>query len=391
MARRAHARESEHARRLAARILFAVFRVIGLAAVLALLVIACSVESTQTPSANPTADIKRGRLDITYSDLLSSDVHNVSSKKVLEAAVDALKAEAKKTGGKEDFAALELQDVTDPLISDFNKFADAAAGFAARNRQIGASRIADVAITGMINASPDCHTYYVNAQGAAFLSRPVRPTGTAAQIPSGGTSLGGPDQAGLTGKILPGGIAYITWRDFTSQSDYKIGDTVRAMLDKAVASGARAWLFDLRGNGGGIGPTDTMASWFLNGEPMLTTMLKNGNGGSSTANKLLRLPDQYQLPIAIILNDRGGSAPEVLTAALKENKRATVVGQKSAGCIGAFFSVTYPDGGLLAVVSQEYVGAVTGTRYNNVGIVPDVPADDATAVSKAIEILQQKI
>ncbi len=368
------------------------FRVFGLAAVLGLLLIACNVDSTRTPSsANPTADIKRGRLDITYSDLLASDVHNVSSKKVLEAAVDALKAEAKKTGGNEDFAALELQDVTDPLISDFNKFADSAGAFAARNRQISPSRIADVAIAGMINASPDCHTYYVNAQGAGFLSRPVRPSGTGAQIPSGGTSLGGPDQAGLTGKMLPGGIAYITWREFTSQSDYKIGDTVKAMLDKAVANGARAWLFDLRGNGGGVGPTDTMASWFLNGEPMLTTILKNGNGGSSTAIKQLRLPDPYQLPIAIILNDRGGSAPEVLTAALKENKRATIVGQKSTGCVGAFFSVTYPDGGRLAVAAQEYVGAVTGTKYNNIGIVPDVTADDATAVAKAIEILQQKI
>jgi len=361
-------------------------------AVLALLVISCNVESTGTNSS-PTAtpDIKRGRLDITYSDLLSSDVHNVSSKKVLESAIDGLKAEAKKTGGSEDFASLDLQDVTESVIGDFNKFADATAAFASRNRQISPSRLADVAIAGMIGASPDCHTYYVNAQGAGFTSRPVRSTGTGAQIPSTGASLGGPDQAGLTGKMLPGGIAYITWHDFTSQSNYKIGDTVRAMLDKSVAGGARAWLFDLRGNVGGIGPTDTMASWFLNGEPMLTTMLKNGNGGSSTAIKDFRLPDAYQLPIAIILNDRGGSAPEVLTAALKENKRATIVGQKSTGCVGAFFSVTYPDGGLLAVVSQEYVGAVTGTKYNNVGIVPDVPADDATAVDKAIEVLKQKI
>jgi C-terminal processing protease CtpA/Prc len=330
-------------------------------------------------------------MDITYSDLLASDVHNVSSKKVLEYAIDALKTEARKTGGAEDFPALEFQDVTESVLGDFNKFADAAAAFAARNGQLGASRIADVAIAGMISASPDCHTYYVNAQGSGFLSRPVRSTGTGALVPSGGTSLGGPDQAGLTGKMLPGGIAYITWRDFISQSNYKIGDTVRAILDKAVASGARAWLFDLRGNGGGVGPTDTMASWFLNGEPMLTTMLKNGNGGSSTAIKSLRLPDPYQLPMAILLNDRGGSAPEVLTAALKENKRATVVGQTSTGCVGAFYSVSYPDGGLLAVAAQEYVGAVTGTKYNNIGIVPDVVADDATAVDKAIEILKQKI
>jgi C-terminal processing protease CtpA/Prc len=134
-----------------------------------------------------------------------------------------------------------------------------------------------------------------------------------------------------------------------------------------------------------------MTSWFLNGQPTLTTMVKTGNGGTATAIKELRLPDEYQLPMAVILNDRGGSAPELFTAALKENKRATVVGQKSVGCVGGFFPVPFPDGGQIAVAAFEYVGGVTGTKYNNIGIVPDVPADDATAVDKAIEVLKQKI
>ena len=311
-------------------------RAIRLAAALGLLLMACnSGPSATTSSPTATADIRRARMDISYSDLLENDVHAVTSKKALEAAINALKAEARRTG--------------------------------------------------------DCHTYYVNAQGAGFLSRPVRSTGTDARIPSGGTSLGGPDQAGLTGKILAGGVAYITWREFISESNYKIGDALRAMLDKAVANGAKAWLFDLRGNFGGIGPTDAMASWFLNGEPTLTTMTKTGSSGTTTALKELRLPDEYQLPMVIILNDRGGSGPEVLTAALKENKRATVVGQKSTGCLGAFYLVPFSDGGQIAVAEREFVGGVTGTKYNNVGISPDVPADDATAVDKAIEILKQKI
>jgi C-terminal processing protease CtpA/Prc len=369
-----------------------VLRVFRLAAVLGLLIMACNVDATPKASApSATADIKRARIDISYSDLLDNDVHSVSSKKALEAAIQALKAEAKRTGGSEEFPALQLQDVSEMVLGDFKTFADATAAFAARNKQISASRIADVAISGMISASPDCHTYYVNAQGAGFSSRPVKTTGTAAVVPSTGTSLGGPDLAGLTGTMLPDGIAYITWHDFITQANYAIGDALKAMLDKAVAAGAKAWLFDLRGNVGGTGPTDLMASWFLNGEPMLTTMLKNGNGGTSTANKDLRLPDAYQLPMVIILNDRGGSGPEVLTASLKENKRATIVGQKSTGCVGAFYPSQFPDGGLIAVAAQEFVGGVTGTKYNNIGIVPDVPADDASAVTKAIEVLKQKI
>jgi len=367
-------------------------RSLGFVAVLGLLLMACNVDATpRTSSPAATADIRRSRIDITYSDLMENDVHNVSSKVALQAAIDALKAEATKTGGTDDFPALEFQDTNQAVLSDFAKFADAAAAFAARNRQMTPNRFADVAIKGMISATPDCHTYYVNADGAGFLSRPVRTTGTDAQIPSGGTSLGGPDQAGLTGKILPGGIAYITWHDFITIGTYKIADALKAMLDKAVAMGAKAWLFDLRGNVGGVGPTDAMTSWFLDGQPTLTTIVKSGNGGTATAIKELRLPDAYQLPMAIILNDRGGSGPEVFTAGLKENKRATIVGQRSTGCVGGFFYAQFPDGGQIAVAALEFVGAVTGTKYNNVGIAPDVPADDATAVSKAIDLLKQKI
>src|SRR5437867_10209078 len=392
MARAACARKSEHSRRIAASILVNMVRAFRFAAALGLLLMACnSTPSATTSSPTATADIRRARMDISYSDLLKTTYQAVTIKKALEAAISALKTEAKKTGVNDDFSTLELQDVSEPVLADFKKFADATAEFPTRNKQLMPNRIADVAIAGMLSASPDCHTYYVNAQGAGFSSRPVRSTGTDARIPSGGTSLGGPDQAGLTGKVLPGGIAYITWRDFISESNYRIGDALRAMLDKAVANGAKAWLFDLRGNFGGIGPTDAIGSWFLNGEPTLTTMLKTGSSGTTTALKELRLPDAYLLPMVIILNDRGGSGPEVLTAALKENKRATVVGQKSTGCLGAFYLVPFSDGGQIAVAEREFVGGVTGMKYNNVGISPDVPADDATAVDKAIEILKQKI
>src|SRR2546425_8481188 len=151
-------------------------------------------------------------------------------------------------------------------------------------------------------------------------------------IPAQGTSPGGPDQAGLTGKMLTGGVAYITWHEFTIDGTYRITDMVKAMLDRALAQGAKAWLFDLRGNIGGNG-ADAMASWFLNGEPTLGVVLKNGNGGTASAIKDLRLPTAYQLPIVVIQNDRGGSGPEVFSASLKENKRATIVGRTSFGCL----------------------------------------------------------
>ena len=362
-----------------------------LLAICGLFAVACSGDTTaSSPTPVATADIKRSKLDISYSGFVDQDVHHVTSKKALEAALEAVKAEVRAAGGKDAVDTPAFQDTDEPQLADFNKFAQAVGRLAANNTQLSANRIADAAITGMIKASPDCHTYYVDNSGQVRNSSGKIPTGTGAMIPAQGTSLGGPDQAGLSGKMLTGGVAYITWHEFAINGTYRITDMVKAMLDKALAQGAKAWLFDLRGNVGGNG-ADLMASWFLNGEPTLSVVVKTGNAGTMTANKDLRLPAAYQLPIAVILNDRGGSAPEVLGASLKENKRATIVGKQSVGCLGATSPTHMTDNSELSVTVQEFTGAVTGTKYNNNGIAPDVAADDQSAVDVATKLLLDRV
>jgi C-terminal processing protease CtpA/Prc len=346
--------------------------------------------STVSPTPTKTADIKRSKLDIAYSAFVDQDVHHVSSKKALEAAFEAVKAEITAAGGKADLATPQFTDTDEPQTGDFNKFAQAVGQLAAQNPQVSADRIADAAIAGMIKSSPDCHTYYVTTGGKVLNSSGKSGTGTIASVPSQGTSLGGPDQAGLTGKMLQGGVAYITWHEFTVNGTYRITDQVKAMLDKALAQGAKAWLFDLRGNVGGNG-ADLMASWFMNGEPTLTVLVKTGNAGTSSANKDLRLGAAYQLPIAVIMNDRGGSAPEVFSAWLREGKRATIVGKTSIGCLGATSPTHMSDGAELSVTVQEYAGATTGTKYNNNGVPADVQADDQSAIETATRLLLDKI
>ena len=366
-------------------------RALLLLSICGLIAVACSSATTaSSPTPAATADIKRSKLDIAYSGFVDQDVHHVTSKKALEAALEAVKAEVRAAGGKDAVDTPAFQDTDEPQLADFNKFAQAVSQLAASNTQLSANRIADAAITGMIRASPDCHTYYVDNSGQVRNSSGKIPSGTGAMIPAQGTSLGGPDQAGLTGKMLTGGVAYITWHEFTIDGTYRITDMVKAMLDKALAQGAKAWLFDLRGNLGGNG-ADLMASWFLNGEPTLSVVVKTGNAGTMTANKDLRLPAAYQLPIAVILNDRGGSAPEVLSASLKENKRATIVGKQSIGCLGATSPTHMTDNAELSVAVQEFTGAVTGTKYNNSGIAPDVAADDQAAVGVATKLLLDKV
>ncbi len=363
------------------------------AIVLALLVVSCvpTLTTSGSPTPGATADIRRSKIDIAYSAFVDLDVHHATSRAVLLAMTTALNEEAKAAGGKADLAALEYQDVDEPQLADFKKFADAVSVWAARNPQLTPDRIADTAIAAMIRVSPDCHTSYISRSRQVYRSRPdTGATGTGARVPSTGTQLFGPDANALQTRLLPGAIAYVTFGQWTVNATYRITDQLRLALDKAVAAGAKAWLFDLRGNPGGNG-ADAVASWFLNGEPTLRTTVKTGNAGTATANKDLRLPAAYQLPIVVVVNGRSASATEIFALSLKENGRATIVGGTTVGCLGAEVPTGMSDGSELDVAVQEYIGAQTGAVYNNKGIPPDVTADDASAVDKAIEILRTKL
>ena len=360
---------------------------------LALVVVACvpTISTGGSPTPAATADIKRSKLDIAYTAFIDLDVHHATSKAALTAMTNALNEQARSSGGKADLPLLEYQDVDEPQLADFKKFADAVAAWAARNPQLGPDRIADTAIAAMIRVSPDCHTSYLSRTRQVFRSRPdVSSGGSGARVPATGTQLFGPDSSALQAKLLADGIAYVTFGEWTMHGTYNIVDQLRAALDKAIAAGARAWIFDLRGNPGGNG-AETVASWFLNGEAILKTTVKTGNAGTQSANKTLRLPPAYQLPIVVLVNGRSASASEVFALSLKENGRATIVGATTVGCLGAETPTAMSDGSELDVTVQEYVGAQTGAVYNNKGIPPDVAADDASAVDRAIAILKTKL
>lgn len=313
----------------------------------------------------------------------------MTSKKALEGALESVRAEVRAAGGKADVATPDFQDVADPQTADFKKFADAVSELARRSPDLSADRLARAAITGMIRQSPDCHTYFFDGR-SRIDSRPVRSTGDPRPAAPSGQVLQQPDEAGLTGRILDGGVAYIRWTEFRLNGTYDIKAKVKDLVTRALAAGAKAWLFDVRGNSGGNG-ADSIASFFLNGEPLMRIDERVGNPTIKAANKDLRLPEAYQLPIALIQNDQGGSDPEIFALFLKEARRATIVGGKSIGCVGSTSPTALRDGTTFFVVSEEYTGAASGARYNNAGIPPDVAASDAQAIDVAAKLLRDQI
>lgn len=363
-------------------------RAIGIA-VASLVLASCAAPTLAEPSAGarPTADFRQAKVDIAYSALVDEHVERPTSRALLTAALEAIKAQARATRGSADEPTPEFQDVSEFVLADFKKFAGAAASLAARNRQLSADRIADAAIGAMIAVvPPDCHTKYLRGVSTAEIPQQV------ARAPEGGSRLAAQSgRSGLERRLLPGQVGYVAWRTWGLAGDaFDIATDVRRALDELLAQGARAWLIDLRGNPGGL-LSQTVESWFLDGEPLYRVTERAGAAVVRTAQAGVRLPREYQLPIAVLLNGGSASASEFFALGLKENRRATIVGQRSAGCIGASNIIPLPDGSRIQVTVSKVVGAVTGADYHRVGIPPDVPADEGSAIDVAARLLREQI
>lgn len=174
------------------------------------------------------------------------------------------------------------------------------------------------------------------------------------------------EKPGVNGKV---GIVRI--KSFSGTT----ADTVKAELESLRKKGAENFLLDMRGNPGGLlpGGVDT-ASLFLQGnKPVVFVVDKKG---IVDAQSTLQDGVEMDAPLVLLVDKNTASAAEVMTAALKENKRAVIAGEQTFGK------------GIVQTIRQLEEGqnggvAVTIARYetpdhndiNKQGIPVDVKAD----------------
>jgi carboxyl-terminal processing protease len=150
-------------------------------------------------------------------------------------------------------------------------------------------------------------------------------------------------------------------------------------IGRLKARGAKAFILDLRGNGGGlVNEAQLIASAFLTDGPIVTT-----RGRTVPAQTLNATGDAiYPSGPLVVLVDKGtASASEIVTGALQDRDRATVVGTHTFGK-GVFQEVLdLSNGGALDITAGQYFtpkGRNLGGRgvKTGAGITPDVKASD---------------
>ncbi len=160
---------------------------------------------------------------------------------------------------------------------------------------------------------------------------------------------------------------------------------VHAALERLLARGAKGFVLDLRENGGGlITQAQGVASQFLDGGVIVTT---KGRAVSPDTLKATGDPTVPTQPLAVLVDRNTASASEIVTGALQDRDRATVVGTRTYGK-GVFQTVLgLSNGGSLKITEGQYFtpkgrnlggsGVKTGT-----GIKPDVEARDDPKTGK---------
>lgn len=171
----------------------------------------------------------------------------------------------------------------------------------------------------------------------------------------------------VTYEMLDDDIAYVQLTEF----DDVTVEQFEEALEELQADGAAGLILDLRDNpGGSLYSVVEIADMLLGDGPILYTEDKSGNREEYTSDAAREL----DLPIVLLVNENSTSAAEVLTGALKDHGKATVVGVTTFGK-GIVQTVrTLSDGSTVKLTTSAYY-TPSGTNIHGVGITPDVEVE----------------
>ncbi len=162
-------------------------------------------------------------------------------------------------------------------------------------------------------------------------------------------------------------IGYIRLIEFNAQAAQQMEKAIRSL----TAQGVKGFVLDLRGNPGGLlmSSIDIGRMWLQHG-PIVRTQDRNGTDETISANRTALT----QLPLTILVDRRSASSSEILTGALRDHNRATVVGAPTFGKALVQSLHGLSDGSGLTVTVAHYF-TPNGTDISRRGIVPDVPIE----------------
>lgn len=181
---------------------------------------------------------------------------------------------------------------------------------------------------------------------------------------------------------LEDGYGYFRLTSFIENSGQDLEKALKTHADKY--KNVKGMILDLRRNPGGLlDQAVRISDMFLEEGTIVSTIGRNKKDKEVLYAK--RAGTWPQFPMIVLIDEYSASASEILAGALKDNKRALIMGERSFGKGSVQSVVKLGDGsGLKLTVARYYTPS--GRSIQAEGIVPDIEVENINP-----EVLEQAV
>ena len=163
-------------------------------------------------------------------------------------------------------------------------------------------------------------------------------------------------------------IGYIRLTEFREDSYKEFHNAIKKLKE----NGADSLIVDLRNNPGGLlNVAGNISEDFLPaGQTIVST--KGRHMSSNIVTRSTNSNGEFlKWPMVVLINEGSASASEIFAGAMKDNKRAVIVGAKSFGKGSVQSVIPLPDGSGLRLTTAKYF-TPSGVCIHGIGIIPDI-------------------
>ena len=162
-------------------------------------------------------------------------------------------------------------------------------------------------------------------------------------------------------------IGYLRLKSFNQNSDEQLFKNINNFEKKNKLVG---YILDLRNNPGGLlTQAISVSDFFLDDGEIVST---KGRKISETRRFFSKKGDGINgKPLIVIINTGSASAAEIVSGALKDHKRAIILGERSYGKGSVQSIIPLKNGGGLRLTISKYY-LPSGKSISEVGVLPDI-------------------
>ncbi len=167
--------------------------------------------------------------------------------------------------------------------------------------------------------------------------------------------------------ILEDGIGYVKVGEFRETTSIDLGKALKE-LEK---DGLKALILDVRNNPGGLlNSAIDISSKFL--EDGMTVVSTDSRTEEKRVYKSLPFSKKYlDIPLVVLINKGSASGSEILASALRENKRAILLGETTFGKGSVQTILPLSDGSAMRLTTSKYY-TPSDESIHEKGVEPDI-------------------